>query len=180
LLIKPEGTQTEALAIEWMALKGKRWRPFLAACAISALDPHRKIPESNIQKLAVAVECFHKASLIHDDIEDDDKIRYGKKTLHAEYGVPVALNAGDLLIGWGYQLLSELDTCADLRSALINIAAHAHRVMCLGQGEELVWSRNPGCLSSGQVLEIFRKKTSPAFDVALTLGPCWQALMIPH
>jgi geranylgeranyl pyrophosphate synthase len=42
--------------------------------------------------------------------------------------------------------------------------------MCLGQGEELTWAQNPACLSSDQVLEIFRKKTSPAFDVALTLG----------
>jgi len=40
----------------------------------------------------VAVECFHKASLIHDDIEDNDAQRYGEKTLHEEHGVAVALN----------------------------------------------------------------------------------------
>jgi geranylgeranyl pyrophosphate synthase len=170
LVIKPEGTQTETLAIEWMALEGKRWRPFLTACTVSALDPHNRIPEPEIQKIAVAVESFHKASLIHDDIEDGDRIRYGKETLHAKHGIPVALNTGDLLIGWGYQLLSELDAPGDLRAALINCAAHAHRIMCLGQGEELIWSQNPVCLSSDRVLDIFRKKTSPAFDVALTLG----------
>ena len=39
-----------------------------------------------------------------------------------------------------------------------------------GQGAELAWSRDPGPLSSRQVLEIFRLKTAPAFDVALQLG----------
>jgi geranylgeranyl pyrophosphate synthase len=169
-LLKTEGTQTENIALEWMALDGKRWRPFLTACTVSSLTPDNKIPEHNIRRMAVAVECFHKASLIHDDIEDGDNIRYGQETLHAKYGIPVALNAGDLLIGWGYQLLSELDVPAELRSSLINSAAHAHRTMCLGQGEELVWSENPRCLTPDQVLAIFKRKTSPAFDVALTLG----------
>ena len=36
---------------------------------------------------------------INDDIEDNDAVRYGEKTLHAEHGIPVALNVGDLLIG---------------------------------------------------------------------------------
>jgi geranylgeranyl pyrophosphate synthase len=50
--------------------------------------------------------AFHKASLIHDDIEDGDALRYGEPTLHSEYGVAVALNVGDLLIGEGYRLLA--------------------------------------------------------------------------
>ncbi len=169
-LIKPEGTRTEAIAMEWMALEGKRWRPFLSACTVSALAPGEKVSRDNIKRVAAAVECFHKASLIHDDIEDNDNIRYGQETLHAKYGIPVALNAGDLLIGWGYRLLSELDVPDSLKTSLIACAADAHRIMCLGQGEELVWSQNPAPLSSDQVIEIFRRKTSPAFDVALTLG----------
>ncbi len=169
-LINPEGTQTESLALEWMALDGKRWRPFLTACTVTALAPNDTIAERDIQRTAVAVECFHKASLIHDDIEDNDDVRYGRETLHAGHGIPVALNVGDLLIGWGYQLLSELNVPGDLQTALVNKAAHAHCIMCLGQGEELVWSENPRALGSDKVLEIFRRKTAPAFDVALSLG----------
>ena len=60
----------------------------------------------DLRKVAVAVECFHKASLIHDDIEDNDAQRYGETTLHEEHGVAVALNVGDLLIGEGYRLLA--------------------------------------------------------------------------
>ncbi|NLD39582.1 MAG: DUF116 domain-containing protein [Desulfatiglans sp.] len=169
-VIRPEGTQTEAIAMDWIALSGKRWRPFLASCTFTALTPGNNISDNNIRRICVAVECFHKASLIHDDIEDNDDIRYGQETLHARYGIPVALNAGDLLIGWGYQLLSELDVAAQVKASLIECAAHAHRIMCLGQGEELYWSRHPESLTSNQVIEIFRRKTSPAFDVALSLG----------
>jgi geranylgeranyl diphosphate synthase type II len=78
---------------------GKRWRPLLTVAAYQAMSdtPGKPIP-TDLMKLAVAVECFHKASLIHDDIEDGDATRYGEKTLHEEHGLAVALNVGDLLI----------------------------------------------------------------------------------
>ena len=80
------------------------------------------LPE-DLRKVAVAVECFHKASLIHDDIEDNDALRYGEKTLHEEHGVAVALNVGDLLIGEGYRLLAEMQCASHIRSAWGNHAA---------------------------------------------------------
>jgi len=169
-LLQTKGTHTESLAIDWMARAGKRWRPFLTACTLTALAPDKEVEESDIRRTAVAVECFHKASLIHDDIEDNDRRRYGQETMHEGHGIPVAINVGDLLIGWGYQLLAELTVSGDTRARLIRSAAHGHRVMCLGQGEELTWSRRPQVLSSPRVLSIFRQKTAPAFEVALALG----------
>ena len=170
----PAKTQTERIARGWLAKAGKRWRPFLTACAYKALaeDPDAPIPDG-IKKLAVAVECFHKASLVHDDIEDGDDTRYGEKTLHAEVGVPVALNAGDLLLGEGYRLIAACDAPADVRGELVRIAADGHRTLCLGQGAELYWSRHPRPLSSLEVLDIFRGKTAPAFEVALRMGAAY-------
>ena len=132
-------------------------------------DPHAAPPDA-LRKVAVAVECFHKASLVHDDIEDGDARRYGEPTLHASHGIPAALNVGDFLVGEGYRLLAESDFAPDIRAALIAIAARGHRTLCLGQGEELAWARNPRPLGSQQVLQIFRQKTAPAFGVALELG----------
>jgi geranylgeranyl diphosphate synthase type II len=120
--------------------------------------------------VAVAVECFHKASLIHDDIEDNDSLRYGEKTLHEEHGVAVALNVGDLLIGEGYRLIADSGLGAEHLQAAVREAAVAQRLLCRGQGAELAWSRHPTPLASRQVLEIFRLKTAPAFDVALQLA----------
>jgi geranylgeranyl diphosphate synthase, type II len=104
---------------------------------------------------------------VHDDIEDNDDQRYGEPTLHSAHGVAIALNAGDLLIGEGYRLLASAggDT-----AQMIRIAAEGHRQLCLGQGAELDWHRHKQPLTALQVLEIFRRKTAPAFEVALRLG----------
>ena len=167
----PARSDTERIGRDWLARAGKRWRPFLTVCAWRALvgDPDRPVPDG-LRRAAIAVECFHKASLVHDDIEDDDASRYGVDALHTEYGVPVALNAGDLLIGEGYRLLAECGAPAEAVVAMLRAAADGHRTLSLGQGAELFWGRDPKPLSSLQVLDIFRQKTAPAFEVALVIG----------
>jgi geranylgeranyl diphosphate synthase type II len=170
-LIGPADGEADRVARTWLAAEGKRWRPFLTACAYKALqdDPARPLPES-LRKSAVAVECFHKASLVHDDIEDADERRYGRDTLHVEHGVPVALNAGDLLVGEGYRLLATSGAAGDRCAEMVRIASAGHRELCIGQGAELAWMRRPEPLRVDQALDIFRRKTSPAFQVALGIG----------
>jgi geranylgeranyl diphosphate synthase, type II len=155
-------------AIDWVAQNGKRWRPCLAASAYVAISTSSFT--NNLQYIAVAVECFHKASLIHDDIEDDDRVRYNQQTLHERIGVPAALNIGDFLIGEGYNLIASLDIDESIKSAMTKVAADGHRTLCVGQGEELEWIINPTELTVEKVINIFKKKTAPAFEVALSLG----------
>lgn len=170
----PARSTTERIARDWLARAGKRWRPFLTACTYTALapDPQAPLPDA-LREIAIAVECFHKASLVHDDIEDGDDLRYGTPTLHAEYGVPVALNVGDLLLGEGYRLIAGVDAPPAVRTEMVRIAAEGQRTSCLGQGVELCWARDGGPLSSVEVLDIFRQKTAPAFEVALRLGAAY-------
>jgi len=170
-LMGPPRGHTEEISRDWLARAGKRWRPFLTVAAYQALrdDPEAPISDS-IKRAAISVEIFHKASLVHDDIEDGDAERYGETTLHTEHGIPVALNIGDLLIGEGYRLLAESDLPAHVRSAALLVAAEGQRELCIGQGAELLWTRHPVALTSQQVLEIFRSKTAPAFEVALKVG----------
>jgi geranylgeranyl pyrophosphate synthase len=169
----PDG-ETEMIARDWLAAAGKRWRPYLTTCVYLALSDERgrgRPPlATDLKKLAVAVECFHKASLIHDDIEDGDDERYGQRTVHAEHGVAVALNAGDFLLGEGYRLIGELDCDARVRVDMLRAAANGHLTLSRGQGAELCWARRPRPLSPEEVLEIQRQKTAPAFEVALRLG----------
>jgi geranylgeranyl pyrophosphate synthase len=170
-LMGPAEGESDRIARDWLARDGKRWRPFLTVCAWKALqeDSNAAIPDS-VKRIAIAVECFHKASLIHDDIEDNDRERYGEATMHAEYGMPVALNCGDLLVGEGYRLIAESGAPSTVQSQLLRIASRGHRSLCQGQGAELCWLRDPQPMSSLQVLGIFRQKTAPAFDVALQMG----------
>src|SRR5437879_7436382 len=171
--------ETERIAHQWLGRAGKRWRPFLTVAAFQALrgDTSSPLPE-DIRKVAVAVECFHKASLIHDDIEDNDALRYGEKTLHEEHGVPVALNVGDLLIGEGYRLIGACQASAGQKAEMLLIASQGQRQLCRGQGAELCWARTPRPLTQTQVLDIFRKKTAPAFEVALRLGALYAGIEI--
>ena len=171
-IMGPSAGKTDDIARAWLQKGGKRWRPFLTVCAYKALrsdDPTQPVP-SDLRKVAVAVECFHKASLIHDDIEDADATRYGERTLHEEHGVAVALNVGDFLLGEGYRLIAECAADAPAKAEMLRVAALGHRTLSLGQGAELCWARDPQPMSSLQVLEIFRQKTAPAFEVALRMG----------
>ncbi len=160
-IMGPANTESERVAREWMMKDGKRWRPFLAACAWKAYqeDPDTPVPD-DLKRLAIAVECFHKASLIHDDIEDNDDLRYGESTLHVTHGIPMALNIGDLLLGEGYRLIGDCEMNGKMMGSALRVAAQGHRMLSLGQGEELSWSRSPRPLSQEEVLEIFRRKTS--------------------
>jgi geranylgeranyl pyrophosphate synthase len=170
-VLGPAEGGVDRVARAWLGAEGKRWRPFLAACAYKALqdDPSAPLPRS-LRMAAIAVECFHKASLVHDDIEDADDRRYGRPTLHVEHGVPVALNAGDLLVGEGYRLLAGCGAPPQVSAELIRIAAAGHRELCVGQGAELEWMRCPAPITADQAIDIFRRKTAPAFRVALGIG----------
>ncbi len=170
-IMGPSEGETEVLARDWLNRAGKRWRPFLAVATYQALraTPESALPE-DIRKIAVAVECFHKASLVHDDIEDNDTERYGEKTLHEEHGIAIALNIGDLLIGEGYRLLAECNLSGDQRAAMMQVASEGQRQLCRGQGAELAWAHRPEPLTTLQVLDIFRRKTAPTFEVALRIG----------
>ncbi|MFP4378989.1 MAG: polyprenyl synthetase family protein [Candidatus Sumerlaeia bacterium] len=160
----------ETVGQEWLARGGKRWRPILTVAAYKALAADKTTPPDFVRKVALAVECFHKASLIHDDIEDNDDERYGEETLHCEHGVAVALNVGDFLLGEGYRLLAECDASAEMKNRLVQVAAEGHRSLCLGQGEELFCRERREPATRQQVLDIFEHKTAPAFEVALVFG----------
>lgn len=160
-------TETERIAYAWLLKDGKRWRPFLLACTYSALNEGTTEFPDDVRQLAIAVECFHKASLVHDDIEDDDDLRYGEPTLHKQYGIPVALNAGDLLVGEGYRWIAAIE---NRTAELVRIAARNHRTLCVGQGEELYGTSRNQPFTAKSIIEIFRRKTAPAFGVSLLLG----------
>ena len=163
------GGDTENCALEWMAGGGKRWRPLLTAAAYRALTGSTTCPEE-VRTAAIAVECFHKASLLHDDLADEQDQRYGSPALHHRVGRSVALNVGDLLIGEGYRLIAEAGFPPETAARLLHIAACGHRDLSLGQGGELWAEQHEQSLDYDQIIDIFRGKTSPAFSVALKVG----------
>ncbi len=167
-LLNLAGSPTDDLVLETMLAGGKRMRPLLTVLAYEAFSQQ---PDSfNLQHLALSVECFHKASLIHDDIEDNDTSRYGKETLHARYGVPVAMNIGDLLIGEGYRLISECRMSPHLIKECLRVVSQGHKALATGQGVELMARKGNTIPTLKEMLAIYANKTSAAFKVSLLLG----------
>ncbi len=162
--------QTEIKSLEYIAGEGKRYRPFITAAvftALSASDLWEVLPDS-VLNTAIAIEFFHKASLVHDDIEDNDTSRYDEPTLNAIHGNAFAINAGDYIIGCGYSILSQLPTEPEVKLAIINEIAWAHQRLTIGQGMEFELKGQKQTVE--QVINIFRAKTSPAFRAALKCG----------
>jgi len=164
-------SETERISVEWLARSGKRWRPFLTAAVYQAFNdsPADSLPDT-VRKVALAVECIHKASLVYDDIQDGDAQRYGEETVHETHGVPVALTAALFLLGEGYRLIADCGDTPDRVNEMLRLATQGHCDLCLGQGSELLWMRTPTPLSSAEVLDIFRYKTAPSFEVVFRLG----------
>ena len=175
---------TEKVAYDWLQHGGKRFRPFITLAAYDAmtggemqkLDLEKvdrlPVPDS-VCRVAMSIEAFHKASLVHDDIEDDDLYRYGRETLHRTHGLGTAINVGDHLIGLGYQLLNSCRADFDAETAcdVSERMAQAHIKLCDGQGAEMAWETRPTLdLTPLDALQIYALKTSPAFEAALYSG----------
>lgn len=161
-------SSTDRIVKEVLLAGGKRIRPLLTVLAYEAFS--RNSDAEQLNHLALSVECFHKASLIHDDIEDDDLTRYGSETIHSRYGIPVAINIGDLLIGEGYRLIAECNLSPEITRNLLKIISQGHKALSLGQGAELMARHTHEILSFREILYVFENKTSAAFRVSIMVG----------
>ena len=175
--------ETESIARRWLVQGGKRLRPFITLAAYDAVmggvglksAAGDELPPFSLEarRTAMAIEAFHKASLVHDDIQDNDPYRYGQETLHRQYGVGTAINVGDYLIGLGYRLVSQSrrELGAEAASDIMDRLAQAHLRLCEGQGAELRWAGESLLnLTTLDAMKLYALKTSPAFDAALYAG----------
>jgi len=155
------------------AKRGKRLRPRLLLCVTAAEGGSVE----NALDAAASVEILHNYSLVHDDIEDNDELRRGRRTVWAVYGIPQALNAGDALCAISFLVLTNSAARhSDGRVLQMVRALHeAHATMCDGQSMDLAYE------SAGQVdLAAYNRmigaKTAALFGASSQLGalcaPC--------
>jgi len=151
---------------KYLTRGGKRIRPALCLATAQAMGGSVELALNS----AVALELLHNAFLVHDDIEDGSEYRRGQPTLHAEYGLPMAINVSDAMSAIGARLL--LDNRALLGSELSwRIAVefeHLGRQSVEGQAMELGWIRdNVIELTEADYLRMVLKKT------------CWYSTIHP-
>jgi farnesyl diphosphate synthase len=130
---------------------GKRMRPLLvvAACDLFHVDKERSL------RVALAIECVHCYSLVHDDLPcmDDDDMRRGKPTLHKAFDEATAVLAGDSLHALAFEILADEATHEDpfVRSELV---------------KELARASGPAGMAGGQMMDLVAENQT--FDLPTT------------
>ncbi|MGA8534419.1 MAG: polyprenyl synthetase family protein [Candidatus Tumulicola sp.] len=149
------------------ARRGKRLRPQMV---MRVAGSEGASPESALDA-AVAVEIFHNYSLVHDDIEDRDELRHGRRTLWSAYGVGQAINAGDAMCALSFLSLERAAAHLDARRVLQMIALlhEAHAVMCEGQSLDLRFESEM-CVGIDAYNRMIECKTAQLFDASCRLG----------
>ncbi len=124
---------------------GKRLRPVLVLASAKLFKPN--VTEHALPA-AVAVECVHTYSLIHDDLPcmDNDDLRRGRPTAHKKFDEATALLAGDALLTHAFLLLST------------HYAAHPQLAVELVR--ELAAASDGSRLVGGQMQDILSEKKS--------------------
>jgi farnesyl diphosphate synthase len=118
---------------------GKRMRPLLviAACDIFHVTREQAL------RVALAIECIHVYSLIHDDLPcmDDDDLRRGKPTVHKAFDEATAVLAGDCLHDLAFEILADP-------------ATHQDPVARLELITQLAVQSGPAGMAGGQMMDL--------------------------
>ena len=159
--------------------KGLRSALCLATCAAMGGSVRQAL------NTAVAVELFHNAFLIHDDVQDESESRRGGPTLQREFGVPIAVNVGNATNLLALRRLME-NTGVLGPQVSWQVMQETERMMqhsLAGQATELGWIRDNVCrLDDKDYLRMCLRKTSwYSFIYPMRVGALIaQAGRLPH
>lgn len=150
---------------------GKRFRPAIVLMVAQALG------NMDVSEAALAVELFHTASLVADDLPcmDDDDERRNRPSLHKVYGETIALLVSYALIAAGYECLAK-------NARIVNSEIDGSQI-CLLALENATFNTGLSGATGGQFLDVFppdfslktlreviHKKTVSLFEIAFVLG----------
>lgn len=139
--------------------RAKALRPALCIATCRALGGAMEA----VLPTAAALELYHNAFLIHDDVEDGSLRRRDEPTLHLLHGVPIAVNVGDGMLALALEPLLENTRAIGLGPALrvLRLVARMARESAEGQAMELAWVREGRWdLRDADYLRMVHKKTS--------------------
>ncbi len=152
-----------------LTVGGKRIRPviMLAVAELLCVDLNKVLP------FAVALECIHTYSLIHDDLPamDNDDLRRGKPTNHKVYGEAMAILAGDALLNYAYELVLRSITDNNSLSAGRLLALYAGAFGMIGGQALDILSENKEC-SEDTLYQIHDNKTGKLLLASTLIPSC--------
>jgi len=146
---------------------GKRMRPALVLAACEAWGGDAS-DGSLAMRFAVAMECVHTYSLVHDDLPcmDDDDLRRGRATVHKAYDEATAVLVGDGLQSLAFK---HLLAAGDARAAALgHLLAENAWLMVEGQARDM--AGNHARLAEPEVMELMRTKTGALLAASVAGG----------
>lgn len=145
---------------------GKRFRPALVIMVAEALGSSR-----DVMKAAMAVEYFHTASLIADDLPcmDDDSVRREVPSTHVKYGEATALLATYALIASGYEAIA-LQSMNEPHLAAAAVRSVSRCTGLFGATGGQYFDLNPTSLSKEELERVMLMKTVTLFEISFVLG----------
>lgn len=170
LLPQPEGAQGPIMDAMRYAMMGggKRLRPFLLVETARLFD----VEDDGVWYAALALECIHTYSLVHDDLPcmDDDDIRRGRATVHKQYDDATAVLTGDALLTFAFDLLAQKPVHMDpeVRLKLITDLAKAsgHNGMIGGQVIDMAGDAS----TQAEITKLQDLKTGALIEYAVMAG----------
>lgn len=149
---------------------GKRVRGLLAYAAAEAVGRQTTMTDT----CAVALECIHAYSLIHDDLPamDDDDLRRGKPTCHIAFDEATAILAGDALQTAAFELISQphTDFPAKTQLAMIATLAKASGSSGMVAGQAIDLSAVNRTLDLNELINMHSLKTGALIHASVILG----------
>jgi octaprenyl-diphosphate synthase len=139
---------------------GKRLRPALLLLAAGAAG-YRGEPRL---ELAAVIEFIHTATLLHDDVVDESRLRRGRDTANAAFGNAAAVLVGDFLYSRAFQMMVGVDSMRVMR-----VLADATNTIAEGEVLQLMNCHDPD-VNEARYLEVIRRKTAKLFEAAARLG----------
>lgn len=158
-------------AMRYSALSGgKRLRPFLTVMCANLFG----VSLDASLRTAAAIEFMHTYSLIHDDLPamDDDELRRGKPACHIKFGEAAAILAGDALLTFAFEVLSDERVHRDpqVRCELIQALTRAGGYNGMVAGQMLDLEAENETLSIDEIIRLQRLKTGELFAVSCEAG----------
>ncbi|MGH8736460.1 MAG: polyprenyl synthetase family protein [Burkholderiales bacterium] len=139
---------------------GKRLRPaLLLLCAGAAGYRGREHLE-----LATVIEFIHTATLLHDDVVDESRLRRGRDTANAAFGNAASVLVGDFLYSRAFQMMVSV---GNMR--VMQVLADATNTIAEGEVLQLMNCHDPD-VDEHRYLEVIRRKTAKLFEAAARLG----------
>ncbi len=176
LMLSADGDFSEHVAAMRYSLfvGGKRVRPILCLAAGECISPDPAL-EERLLPVGCALECIHTYSLIHDDLPamDNDDLRRGHPTNHKKFGEAGAILAGDGLLTFAFDLLSD-SGCTELSDAarlqIIHTIARAAGSLGMVGGQALDMESEGREIGFEDLKTIHRSKTGALITASVLSG----------